>query len=1216
MRASLRWQLGIWSLLVLLVLLACQGLWLWQAGRESRKEAQQAALSTAEAYAGMVREALQQGYDAVSFLSLQLKQNQSLQSCQNLLDDQLTPLDKAQFSDFSVVVFDATGQARCHYGNLLTATHTADTGDWNIGKRRFFQRAKAELGTRVSGYLQGTQFREPVMAVSTPILRQGAFAGLIIYTMPARYLTQLAMTLHLPQNGWVWLLDRERRLAANSDEETDWQSPQFAQTRSRLAGLVDGHCPGTMPWRDHGADAIIACHRLETTATQWLADAGMVLVRWDQPALFDSGRLSYLLIPIVAGIPFLLLFWLGNHWGLLRPLEELTERLKKRRAVRESHEMPMWLRELKELGQHIRRMQRELEHVRLEKIALGKELEATQETLASREKELADRLRKAQLLKILFDHAPEGLMRLDLHKRCCKAANMAFCRMSGLDVDEVAGRPLTALYPPEAHEQINTILAAQEQGQQIEALGVPMQKADGSVWYADITAVPLRTTQYANQEAIAVFHDATARVRIEQIQARRRIEEGVRVSLLRILLTPQTEEERNRAFLGQLADFVQGSLALYRQVDANQMRLLAHVGTMTFQENLFLTEGLDGQTPLIAHQDQDNPRISTQDQPAQSLRLHPIGHGSQILGYLVAAMTSQTKDDQERLDKLLTWSAGQLATTWISMDQRERLARYAREQEEQARLLAQTNQELERANRTKDDFLSTMSHELRTPLNAIIGFSEVLRDGLAGPMSPDQLDYTLEILRAGQHLLELINDILDLAKIEAGRMELDASPADIGELCQTVQRMVRERAANKNITLTLQSGAEVATKLMLDQRKVKQILLNLLSNAIKFTPAGGSIVLRCSKVDSQQILDHRFDPGFRAPPHAIAPGSYLELRVQDSGVGISLENLKRLFAPFEQLDSSLSRHYEGTGLGLSLVKRFAELHGGLVHVASAPGEGSIFTVWLPWQEVVATSLLQRMVCSAKDAQGRRRVLMVEDDPAAARLMALWFEQLGWDVEHAVTAEEALRQATATPPDVITVDIMLPGMDGWNLLQRLRAKETLAHIPVLVVSVVASEAQGRAYGATAVANKPLSQDDLLAVLRRSGLMGAPLRVVMLTGQHPSILEVRHALEQEGHAVQVVHNKKDLEAILGSWHPDVVIFDLSFADHLAFDALEVSGEWHEHAPPFILALQGDDQWLYQSTAEIKEVPGQPLGVSRVLLDIMQQADPYPVVRAKGS
>jgi prepilin-type N-terminal cleavage/methylation domain-containing protein len=443
----------------------------------------------------------------------------------------------------------------------------------------------------------------------------------------------------------------------------------------------------------------------------------------------------------------------------------------------------------------------------------------------------------------------------------------------------------------------------------------------------------------------------TARVQIEQVQAQRRHEEGARVSLLRILLTPQTDEERNGAFLGQLADFVQGSLALYRQVDSNQMRLLAHVGATNFPENLLVTgedalapseEWVD-QTPAAAHQDRG--------QAAQSLHLHPIGHGSQVLRYLAATTTTSTQDDQERLDKLLAWSSRQLATTWISMDQRQRLARYAHEQEEQARLLAQTNQELERANRTKDDFLSTMSHELRTPLNAIIGFSEVLRDGLAGPMSPDQLDYTLEILRAGQHLLELINDILDLAKIEAGRMELDASPADIGELCQTVQRMVRERAANKNITLTAQSGAEVATKLMLDQRKVKQILLNLLSNAIKFTPAGGSIVLRCSKVDSQQILDHRFDPGFRSPPHAIAPGPYLELRVQDSGVGISLENLKRLFAPFEQLDSSLSRHYEGTGLGLSLVKRFAELHGGLVHVTSAPGEGSIFTVWLPWQEV-------------------------------------------------------------------------------------------------------------------------------------------------------------------------------------------------------------------------------------------------------------------------
>jgi DNA-binding response OmpR family regulator len=219
-------------------------------------------------------------------------------------------------------------------------------------------------------------------------------------------------------------------------------------------------------------------------------------------------------------------------------------------------------------------------------------------------------------------------------------------------------------------------------------------------------------------------------------------------------------------------------------------------------------------------------------------------------------------------------------------------------------------------------------------------------------------------------------------------------------------------------------------------------------------------------------------------------------------------------------------------------------------------------------------------------------------------MTVWLGQLGWHVEHASSGEDALRLAMAKPPDMMTVDVMLPGMDGWTLLKRLRDQEALARVPILIVSVVASESQGRALGATAVVNKPLSQDDLLHALRKNGLMASSLRVVMLTGQHPSILEIRQALEREGHVVQVVHNRKDLEVALACWHPDVAVFDLSFADHLAFDVLTVSRE--QEAPPFILALQGDNQWLCQSAMDHGKANMRPLEESRVLLDIMKQAD----------
>jgi PAS domain S-box-containing protein len=935
-----------------LILVACQALWLWHAYHEDQKEVRQTALATAEAYAITIQEALQQGHDIITLLKVQFGPSASLSSCQTLLDSQLNPLDKAQLPDFSIAVFDAQGRARCHHGSLLIIPRDTDSMPWNIGSRHFFRRAKAEMATRVSGYFSGPQFREPVMAISTPILRQGTFGGLIIYFMPARRLTQLAMELQLPEDSWVWFLDRERRLAASSEAGTDWQANQLTETERRLVVQMERHCPGTMPWDGDGHQAIIACYRLHSDSAAWLADAGMVVTRWKQPALLESGRLAYLLIPTAVGVPFLLLFWTGNLLGLLRPLAELTERLGKRQLAREKHETPLWLSELKALRKRIRKMQIELERARMEKLALNKELAAAQQDLTEHEQELAERLRKAQLQKILFDHAPEGLVRIDVPNRSLKTANAAFCHMSGLASQDLAGCPFLAIHPPQAHERIEAILELLREGKEAEACGIAMRRPDGTCWYADIMAVPMRTMHGLVQEAIAVFHDATERVHVEQGQARRRREEGFRVSLLRILLMSQEQETLDLEVVDHLAAFFQGSsFALYRAGDADTLRLAAHAGTEEFPQDLTLP---GDSTALFASQllPMQQPPIlqdATEEQ-ARTVQLYPIGSEHAFAGVLAACLAAGPQDGQDRPDTLLEWAANQLATTWTSMDQRERLARYAREQEEQARLLAQANQELERANRTKDEFLATMSHELRTPLNAIIGFSEVLRDELAGPLSPEQLDYTREILRAGQHLLELINDILDLAKIEAGRMALDAAPADMAELCRTAQRMVRERAANKNITLTLELGEEMTTELMLDQRKVKQILLNLLSNAIKFTPAGGTITVRCARVGSEAILVHRHEPGFRPPPHAIAPGPYLELRVEDNGIGIAPENLGRLFAPFEQLDSSLSRHYEGTGLGLSLVKRFAELHGGLVHVDSTPGEGSTFVVWLPWRE--------------------------------------------------------------------------------------------------------------------------------------------------------------------------------------------------------------------------------------------------------------------------
>ncbi len=271
-------------------------------------------------------------------------------------------------------------------------------------------------------------------------------------------------------------------------------------------------------------------------------------------------------------------------------------------------------------------------------------------------------------------------------------------------------------------------------------------------------------------------------------------------------------------------------------------------------------------------------------------------------------------------------------------DQNEYLEReVARRMSEQMaiREIAAQNLQLEAASRMKSEFLANMSHELRTPLNAIIGFSEVLRDGLAGELEPRQKEYANEIVVSGSHLLALINDILDLSKVEAGKMTLTLEPLDVAMLIQASLQVVRETAMAQRQRLSV-LVAEGLGEVWLDGRKCKQILYNLLSNAVKFTPDGGDVRVEARRVSRKASPDGQAGP-------------YLELMVQDSGIGISATDLARLFEPFTQIDSTLARRYQGTGLGLAMVKRLAELHGGTIALRSAPGEGSTFTVWLPWR---------------------------------------------------------------------------------------------------------------------------------------------------------------------------------------------------------------------------------------------------------------------------
>ena len=274
-------------------------------------------------------------------------------------------------------------------------------------------------------------------------------------------------------------------------------------------------------------------------------------------------------------------------------------------------------------------------------------------------------------------------------------------------------------------------------------------------------------------------------------------------------------------------------------------------------------------------------------------------------------------------------------------------ARDVTERKRFERTLEEKNIELEHASHMKSEFLATMSHELRTPLNAIIGFSEALRDGLVGDMSDIQREYIGDIFTSGQHLLSLINDILDLSKVEAGMMALELEPVRVEDLLSNSLLIVREKAALQGIQLRLDIGADLNV-LELDLRKTKQIVYNLLSNAVKFSRPGGCVILAVRQVGRDQvgIIDGDWPVyGFDLPDNAYP--QFLELSVSDAGIGIAQDSMSKLFKAFSQIDSGLARKFEGTGLGLAMVKQLTELHSGCVAVASAEEAGARFVAWLP-----------------------------------------------------------------------------------------------------------------------------------------------------------------------------------------------------------------------------------------------------------------------------
>jgi signal transduction histidine kinase/CheY-like chemotaxis protein len=449
--------------------------------------------------------------------------------------------------------------------------------------------------------------------------------------------------------------------------------------------------------------------------------------------------------------------------------------------------------------------------------------------------------------------------------------------------------------------------------------------------------------------------------------------------------------------------------------------------------------------------------------------------------------------------------------------------------------LRSANGQLLEANRHKTSFLANMSHELRTPLNAILGFSELLRDDDTGRFDASTRHRFLDqIHTSGQHLLQLINDVLDLSKVEAGQMELHPERVQIGESIGLVLSTVEPLARTKQITIDSDPGPRL--HLVADPTKLKQMLLNLVSNAIKFTTAGGRVSIRARQV-----------------------GSWVDIAVTDSGIGIAEADLDRLFMEFQQLDAGIGRQQEGTGLGLALTKRFAELHGGEVMVQSVAGQGSTFTLRLPIEAKKSAEVpaLELPRTGLPDPM-RPLILVVEDNPEAAEILARHLEAGGFQMRVARTGAEALAMARDLLPVAITLDILLPEIDGWEVLTRLKADELTRNIPVVVVSVIDNPALGRALGALDYFVKPVDRNALVSRLGRyaftTRVKHAEIRVLVVDDEAANLDLLQALLEPEGFKVLRASGGKEGIDVARAQRPQLILLDLLMPEVTGFDVVE--------------------------------------------------------------
>lgn len=519
----------------------------------------------------------------------------------------------------------------------------------------------------------------------------------------------------------------------------------------------------------------------------------------------------------------------------------------------------------------------------------------------------------------------------------------------------------------------------------------------------------------------------------------------------------------------------------------------------------------------------------------------PVLFQQKVLGVLVLAALHKLDDTVRRIIEGAVGTLGSALNNAITY----------KTVQQQALQLEQANMELLEADHLRSEFVANMSHELRTPLNSIIGFSGLLMKNRAGNLVPTDIGYAEKINRNGKHLLNLINDILDLSKIEAGRMDLVMGPTRIEGVAKEVVEMLRPQADERRLSLTLETTGDIPV-FETDSEKLKRVLINLIGNALKFTPKGG-VTVRLVPQKAHRLL----------------------IEVRDSGIGIPEDKLETIFQPFRQVDSSTSREYGGTGLGLTITRSIVEMLHGEITVSSKLGEGSTFTVSLPMTledaEKPAPVVEESPVPAAQPELGPipptlqwpegqapikgARVLVVDDDPDSRELLMNNIEGMGAKVIPCEDGEKALRMAVDYKPDLITLDLMMPGIDGWEVLSRLRDNPETRHIPVVIISIVANRRQAMVLGAVDALTKPISSNQLQALLQHYVRRQTVSKILVVDDDEDARQLLCSHLENKVGELRTAVNGREALQVLEEFTPDLIFLDLNMPQMDGFTFLRV-------------------------------------------------------------